>query len=440
MYLTRRKTGMMRKLKSNWQSIALTVVVLLSLFISWIVWTNPFPYEGARHESYSNNQSQYTPQSMGDVYLPTKAIETNKKGNQNQLHSPKANLILSVKRELESWKLGRTNVVKQNNSDVYLSYLRRRNSLMLTYPDEVPSSVFNETFSQSIDTDRVNQINHIVIPLNGQHEIYLLGDHHYSVYRVRVEKGNFSHIRRLLTSMEQIPVDHKIINGVAVMMYPHSFELPELGYQITAQNIDTLSASLMSTNQHTTITANKNGNETTYTDGTNRRLIYNRQNGTLKYENYLSKDDRESTSQIFSHFYNKLTAIGMPLDNLRYDEVSEQGRRLNYRAYVNSFPIFNNDGYGEVTLESTSSGNERYWLSLYSLQVPLPIDHQMVKLPSSTDVINQLHATNRMRDIKDLRVGYIWKSNSVNNHVVKLVPTYFIKYRGHWVEYTELEK
>ena len=223
------------------------------------------------------------------------------------------------------------------------------------------------------------------------------------------------------------------------MMYPRSFELPALGYQITAQNIDTLSASLMSTNQHTTITANRNGNETTYTDGTNRRLIFNRQDGTLKYENYLSKDDRESTSQVFPHFYNKLTTIGIPLDNLRYDEVSEHGRRLNYRAYVNSFPIFNSDGYGEVTLESTSGGNERFWLSLYSLQVPLPIDHQMVKLPSSADVINQLHATNRMRDIKDLRVGYIWKTDK-DSHVVKLVPTYFIKYRGHWVEYTELEK
>ncbi|MGY0278591.1 hypothetical protein ACW18Q_07440 [Limosilactobacillus reuteri] len=42
--------------------------------------------------------------------------------------------------------------------------------------------------------------------------------------------------------MDRIPVHHKTINGVAVMMYPRSFELPALGYQITAQNIDTLSA------------------------------------------------------------------------------------------------------------------------------------------------------------------------------------------------------
>lgn len=432
---------MIRKLKTNWQAIALTVVVIISLLLSWVIWTNPFPYEGARHENFSNSQSQqYTPQSMGDVYLPTKVIQTSKNGSQNQLYSQKANLVLSVKKQLQHWKLGRTSIVKRDNSDVYLSYLRKRNSLMLTYPDEVPAAVFNETFSQTIDTERVGQINHIVVPLNGQHEIYLLNDHRYSVYRVRVSKGNFNNIRQLLLPMKKIPVDHKIINGAAVMMYPHSFELPTIGYQVTRQNIDNLSTSLMSTNQHTTVTANHNGNETTYTDGTNRRLLYDHRDGTMKYENYLSKDDRESTSQIYPHFYTKLTKIGVPLDNLRYDEVSSHGRRLSYRTYVNGFPIFNSNNYGEITLESTSGGNERYWMSIYSLQVPLPIESQNVKLPSSTEVINQLHTTNRLKDVKTLRVGYAWKTENKNHHTVKLVPTYFVQYRGHWVEYTDLEK
>ncbi|WP_076460304.1 YycH family regulatory protein [Limosilactobacillus caccae] len=432
---------MIRKLKTNWQAIALTVVVIISLVLSWIIWTNPFPYEGARHENFSNSQSQqFTPQSMGDVYLPTKAIQTGKDGRQNQLFSQKANLVLSVKKQLQGWKLGRTSIVKRDNSDVYLSYLRRRNSLMLTYPDEIPSSVFNETFSQAIDTARVGQINHIVIPLNGQREIYLLSDHRYGVYQVRVSKGSTSKVKRLLAPMKKIPVDHKIINGTAVMMYPRSFELPVIGYQITSQNIDNLSASLMSTSQHTTITANRSGNETIYTDGTNKRLIYNRSIGTMKYENYLSKDDRESTSLIYPHFYTKLTKIGIPLDNIRYDSASAHGRRLTYRSYVNGFPIFNNNEYGEVTMESTSGGNERYWMSLYSLQVPLPINHQNVKLPSSTEVINQLHATNRLKDVNNLRLGYAWKTENKNHRTVKLVPTYFVKYRGHWVEYTYLEK
>lgn len=430
---------MIRKLKTNWIAIALTVVVIISLILSWAIWTNPFPYDGAR-DSLSNKQSQYSPQSMGDVYLPTKVIQTSRSGKQNQLYSQQDNLVLNVKDQLRHWKLNHTTTIKRDNSDVYLSYLRRRNSLMLTYPDEIPGTVFNETFSQSVDTGKVSQLNHIVIPLNGQHEIYLLSDHRYSIYRLHVDKGNFSKVRKLLTKMKKIAVEHKIINGSAVMMYSRSFELPVLGYQVTSQNIDNLSSNLMNSNRHTTITANRSGDETVYTDGTNKRIIYDRQLGTLKYENYLSKDDRESTSQIYQHFYNKLTATGIPLDSLRYDSSSNHGRKLNYRTYVDSFPIFNNNGYGEITLESKSNGNERYWLSLYSLQVPLPLKHQMVKLPASGEIISQLHNSNHLKDVKDVRVGYAWHNDDQNSRVVKLVPTYFVKYKGNWVEYTELQK
>lgn len=430
---------MIRKLKTNWIAIALTVVVVISLVLSWAIWTNPFPYEGSR-ESLSNKQSQYTTQSMGDVYLPTKAIQTDRSGKQSQLYSQRTSLVLNAKKELRHWKLSHTTTIKRDNSDVYLSYLRRRNSLMLTYPDEIPSTVFNETFSQSVDTSKISQLNHIVIPLNGQHEIYLLSDHRYSVYRLHVDKGNFKKIRQLLTGMQKITVDHKIINGTAVVMYPRSFELPVLGYQLTSQNIDNLTANLMSTNRHNTITTNRSGNETVYTDGTNKRVLYNWQNGTLKYENYLSKEDREATSQIYSHFYSKLASTGIPLDSLRYDSASDHGRKLNYRTYVDSFPIFSSNGYGEITLESKQNGNERYWLSLYSLQVPLPIKHQLVKLPSSTEVINQLHQSSHFKEIKDLRVGYSWQTDTQNKQLVKLVPTYFVKYRGNWIEYTELEK
>lgn len=36
---------MINKLKANWLSIALTIVVI-SLFLSGLIWTNPYQYEG----------------------------------------------------------------------------------------------------------------------------------------------------------------------------------------------------------------------------------------------------------------------------------------------------------------------------------------------------------------------------------------------------------
>ena len=85
------------------------------------------------------------------------------------------------------------------------------------------------------------------------------------------------------------------------------------------------------------------------------------------------------------------------------------------------------------------SGTERCQMSRYSLQVPLPINQQEVKLPATPEVLNDLHASPHFRDIKGIRVGYLWRSDD-SNKVVKLTPTYFVWYHGNWVDYEQLLK
>lgn len=432
---------MIKKLKSNWLTIALTLVVLVSFILSGIIWTNPFQYERPHRENSTSSSQQFTTQSMGDVYLPTTIVRTGKDGQQNLLYSQRANLINDVQRNLCDWKLGRTSEVKTNNCDVYLSYLRNRHSLMLSYPDNVTGEVFNETFDQSIDTNRVKGINHIVIPLNGTHEIYLLRDYHYEVYRVRVNKGDFAKLPKIGRHVRPIPVDHKIIKGNAMMVYPHGFTLPKLAYQVSDQRINNLSTNLLSTNRHTSVTSHEDSDKTVYTDGTNRHLIYDHTNGTVDYENDIGNSNVVATGQLYAHFYNILVKTGMPLDNIRFDQAKDHNRTFIYRTYVEGFPIINTDGYGGAKLQASQSGVERYWMSLYTVQVPLPLSgDQDVKLPSTTSVLNELHASNQFKDITDLRVGYLWKGNSQDSKVVKLVPTYFVKYHHRWVDYTELLK
>lgn len=431
---------MFKKLRTNWLSFALALVVIISLLISGLVWTNPFQYEGARHDNLIHSNQQFTTQSMGDVYLPTSLVQTDRRGNQAILYNPQVNLIHKLKGTIHGWQFGRVSTVKSNNSDVYLIYLRRRNSLMMSYPDGVPTVVFNETFSQSINSDQVNQINHIVIPLGGPREIYLLSDHHYGIYRLRLSKGNFDQVQNIAKNASRIPVDHKIINGQTVMTYPRGFSLPTFAFQVTNQNIDTLSTNLMSSNQHANVTTSHSGDNVIYSNGTNRKMTFNQDRGTVNYKAFLNNDDQRTNEQLYSYFYSRLVKTGVQLSNIRFDEANDHQRQLTYRSYVDDFPIFNSDGYGTIKLRLTRDGTERCRMSIYSVQVPLPIDQQEVRLPSSTVVLDQLHASPHFREVKGLRVGYLWKTDSKNKKVVKLTPSYFVKYHGNWINYTELIK
>lgn len=411
--------------------------MIVSLLLSYIIWTNPFQYEHPRHDNASNQTQQLTTQSIGDMYLPTTVVKTDQNNKQDLLYSRKTDLMLVMRKKIRHWHFNRVSTVKTGNSDVYLSYLRQRNSLILSYPDEISGNVFNQTFSQSIDSNRVKHINHIVIPLDGSN-VYLLSDYHYQIYRFHLSHNSNKKLKTAKKAIQLIPVNYKIVNGQAVMVYPHGLQLPTLGYQVSNQKIDSLSTNLMSSKQHTSVSSNRNGDKVTYTDGTNRHLVYNQRLGTVNYENDVSRSDIVQTGQLYSHFYNVLVKSGMPLNNIRFDEASNHGRTMTYRTYVENFPIINENGYGGAKLQANRSGIERYWLSLYTVQVPLPLNQQTVKLPSTTTVLNQLHSSGRFKDLHSLRVGYLWKSDQTR--VVKLVPTYFVKYRGNWVDYTELLK
>lgn len=431
--------GMIKKIKTNWLAIALAVVVIISLLLTASIWYNPIQYERTRDSSTSRNLN--TTQSIGDLYLPTQIVHVDPSQQQYLLYSSRKNLIATVRHQLRTCQLGRASLVKSENSDVYLSYLHQPNSLMVSYPDSVTGTIFNETFSQSIDTSRVKQIDHILIPLNNPRNIYLLADHGYKVYRTRINQSKSDEdLKSIIKGTSKVPVDHKIIHGQTMLLYPKSFTLPVFGYQVTAQNIDTLSQNLISTNKQSSISAEEEGNTTIYRDGENKRLIYNRQNGTIRYENYVNHDDVPSSSQLYSYFFSRIAKTGIPMDNLRYDGISNHQRTINYRSYVEGFPIFNDRGYGDIRMSSKVNGMNTTWLSLYSIQVPLPINQKPVRLPSTTTVFNQLRTSNRLKDVKGIRVGYLWKQNTNDNSAVKLTPTYFVEYHGHWVDYTTLQK
>lgn len=430
---------MIKKLKTNWLAIALTIVVVISLFLTAVIWSNPAQYERTRDNSSSRNLN--TTQSIGDLYLPTQVVHVGAGQQQSLLYSSRKNLIAIVQKQLRSYQLGRASLVKSNNSDVYLSYLHQPNSLIISYPDSVTGTIFNETFSQSIDTSRVKQIDHILIPLKSPRNIYLLTDHGYKVYRTRISRSKDSNSLLSLTKgTSKVAVDYKLIHGQTMLLYPKGFKLPVFGYQVTSQNVDTLSQNLISTNKQSSISTEHKGNTTVYRDGENKRVVYNHQDGTIRYENYVSRDAVPKESQLYSYFFNRIAKTGIPMDNLRYDGISNQHRTISYRSYVEGFPIFNSNGYGEIRMSSKVSGMNKTWLSLYSIQVPLPIDQRMERLPSTTTVFNQLRASNHLRDVEGIRAGYLWKENTNNNSTVKLTPTYFVNYRGNWVDYTDLQK
>jgi len=112
-----------------------------------------------------------------------------------------------------------------------------------------------------------------------------------------------------------------------------------------------------------------------------------------------------------------------------------------YRSYVEGFPIFNQTENGDVRIQMTSNGLDRYYFSLDSLQVPVPTTGKQtsVTLPSSTTVLKQLVAAGyKDNKIGSIELGYQWSQNKSSKLVIDLTPTYYVYYNGAWRTYTSM--
>jgi regulatory protein YycH of two-component signal transduction system YycFG len=116
----------MTKIKENWLSILLVVVVILSMLLSALLWTNSLGYEWfANNDAEKGTTQQTALQSVGDIYLPTQVILTKSDESQQLLYGQKKNLILTLRNDMQKWQLSGFRRVARNDSSDYRLFVNR---------------------------------------------------------------------------------------------------------------------------------------------------------------------------------------------------------------------------------------------------------------------------------------------------------------------------
>ena len=195
---------MIKQIKKSSLTIALVIVVALSAVLSASVWINPFHYERGSGDSTSTSARQDTVQSLSDIYKPTEVIRTYQDRSQKLLYDQAKNPVMVIEQQVRKWKLKHLTRVVNNDSAAYLRDLRTENSIMISYPDAVATTVFNQTFNQSVDTARLKRINHIVITLDKTPTVYLMADEKYQVYRLTTTSQSLAVIKKSLVGGEPV--------------------------------------------------------------------------------------------------------------------------------------------------------------------------------------------------------------------------------------------
>ncbi|UOE94115.1 two-component system activity regulator YycH [Alkalihalobacillus sp. LMS39] len=425
----------------NVKSATLTLLVLLSLFLTWELWTFQPEYALLKEAEYVENTKISEERSLTDVIAPQQVILH----NNEDVASLDLNDVLFE--ELYE-QLVATNVEDLTVVSWDLASPLKNQSIEFVYPTSIPAEVILNMFPNlsedtALPTESVDRL--ILYHVTTKDKIHLrMVSYEEQVsfdFATSFSIGDFQNVY-LAKATEYIPVfAYEKRNDEYERFTKHIYlpkeetEYPILTYTTTAISVDVFKQILFSDLLSVKKFRQEGGNES-YTDG-NRMINVS---GRGLYMNYINPISSEGHNRSGKH--GVLSSIEFinghggwtddyVLANWTSTLVDEEA---HFRLRINHIPVMRMGGQDTMLLSVSRTGNQTagYSRPLFDLDyTPIGDATRAKTLVSGYDVLSQLEDQEaiEVEKIEDIRIGY---EMTKNNAYITVSPFWFMKYGGYW--------
>lgn len=415
--------------------LALIAVVTISLFLTWKIWTGNAQYQQATKSTDTEQIDSDTTRAEQELYLPTQIIVRNNTASW-QVYNTHDNLPEDLYNCAETWSISQVSRAQNLSADTYLAKLNMPNSLTMNYTANINSTIFARIIPFARHAKRDFQFNRVQLSLTDKDEqINFFNDNDKTMYTAKLQKYHPQSVINLLKQVDiKIPMMQKWHGDELWTEYPQKIQLQPYAYLITQQMQTQYVSSLFNSKNPNDVDAREADNSTVYTLGTSKRLTLSHQNGLLVF-NKFNTSSTHGLQNLLTRGEHSVAPIANPLTNLRYFAVDEQRHTVDYRCFVEGFPVFAPANRSLVQVTFSNSG-EQLTFSNNVLQVPLPTQKNVVDLPTTATVLAKLQQVGvDAKQIQNIVLGYQWQNDDTSNQVVNLHPTYYVQINGTWQAY-----
>ncbi|MBU9788526.1 hypothetical protein KTE19_11090 [Lentilactobacillus sp. IMAU92037] len=419
--------------------IALTIAVIVSLTLSMVLWTNPANYR-SKQNTNQNSQTESMIKPKHYVYTPTQAVYTNREGSQKIMVNRLVNVIAEVKKTMRDYQDPSIKETSSGSQTEYFKIANQPNSIMLSYPTPVSMKILNNNVNNRFKKFPNHTVTRIVLPTTDSTKIYLLNDQDFKVYQVKVKKHSLKSLNNVLKlSMRTIPATFKLFNKKPLVYVNTSVQMEPYEYLVDRQSEDYYVSRLLSNDDSQNINAKRHKNVVIYGDQNSMELMFNSKTRMGRFSDYRPNKNRQNMTSVLNNSYNKLSDLGLPLDNVRFFDYDSGSRTVMYRTFVEGFPIFRANGFGTISTRTINSSAQRMNFSLDNPEVPIPSKKGYSTLPATATLIKRLvNSGYKVKDIKKIQIGYGWQKDKNSPLLVNLTPDWYIFYNGKWQSYTSM--
>lgn len=411
------------------KSYTLTILVLISLLLTFSIWNYKPNYEHVFDTDYVDEINLGgTEKTKADVVKP-ESIIFKRNDNYFGFDSPRDNDAFY--QEMQSWVLydfwaGETTGPPKHGYQVEI-----------TFPNAISLNILPSLFDMEEEADDLPEwsFQRMYITLNEQKST--LNIHFLSIdgrQRAQAEVNNAAkeewvkkHIDSLEGKVECIPVKE---GDTPIYIRKGSLTMPRHSASINTTDPKLLVNAIFS--DPSAVKTNIIEDETLYTDGQRQMHVYSNRR-LMEFVNPYQGYERMSPNDLLEKSIDDINEYNGWTDAFNLQEIDPVHNRITYQMYYKGYPVFNNE-LATIEQEWHDQDLIRYKRPLFSINDPL--GGEEIELPSGNAVKNYLQSNPEydMEKVDNIKVGYRLSFQDSSFYTLDLVPVWYIKYNGKWQE------
>ena len=420
------------------KSIVLLILVLMSVYLTWQIWTYQPTYEKTDQSEYFQVKSDKKT-TIADVVKPKNALFH--VGEQHfQMNDEEE--MNSIQLAFSKWSLYRFEEISHQGSEMgFLTFIHSlKVNTEINFTDQIPFKLYKSVFNVEIDEVPEFSFDKIIFTSANRNMeesvIYFISTKNRTIIQSIVNGERISTFYRMYYKhAREYPeyVKYQINKKKEIYLLKDPTPMKQYSYRLEyMKNINNLKYALFSDPTSVRQEYVPQGQE--FTDGT-RLLSVNRDLAMINFINPSQKRKViSSTSDLLQQSIDFVNDHAGWDKRFRFSGLWQEEQKVVFRLFVNGLPVFNEAGMAEIEQVWGNEEIYQYQRPYFYLDVPLP-ESPTILLPSGQEAVEALKNIRNFNPeaIEDLEIGYQMTKSPLNSNFVNLEPAWYYRDGGAWI-------
>jgi regulatory protein YycH of two-component signal transduction system YycFG len=422
----------------NIKSVILTILVLLSIVLTWNLWTYQPDYETMKNSNVVAEVSISEKQEVQKIIRPDEVLYHIQGQHYGTTNSTELEKVI---KQMSLWsfnsfknytgKMGNVNDLAHANGNVEL-----------IFPGEVPISLYRSVLN--FEDRRLPDFNFDRIIINVENSekdngiVYFVSSERQQIFMSHISTTFLKEFERnFYKNAVSLPryFSYKSSSNRTIFLPEGETIMMEYKYLPVTLDSEIFKEALFSDPSFVQKSFVPQGEE--YTNGSSKMNVFYDTN-MLSYVNPTIESGYSSTAyDLVKKSIDFVNEHGGWTDPYRYVSKDEKNQTVIFRLYsLEGFPVFNDKGVSEIKEVWGKNEINKYVRPDISMELPLKSETQKLFLPSGHEALKLLQSKKGFNPelLKEMVLGYRMNRDEVESKLIVLEPAWFYLYNNKWGE------